>query len=292
MYTHLMRAAWVTLVLATATATGLLGQAATPQLRVDLRPSMSQGDVQRVLVDGAGGAARVSALAFGLPVHLAPTSNGSWEGLVGVDLAQKPGKYPVAVTVTQPDGHTVQAHTTVVVTARNFPTRRLKVNPRFVEPAPAEAERMAADAKRLAEVFASLSDRRWQGAFKPPIHTASTSNFGSRSVFNGQPRAPHAGMDYAGAVGTPIVAPNAGRVVLADDLFLTGNTVVVDHGLGLYSLFAHLSQMDVRVGDEVGTGSPVGLVGKTGRVTGPHLHWSVRLGAARIDPAMLLLLGL
>ena len=95
----------------------------------------------------------------------------------------------------------------------------------------------------------------------------------------------------AGDVGTPIVAPNAGRVVLAEDLFLTGNTVVVDHGLGLYSLFAHLSQMDVHVGDELSTGSPVGLVGKTGRVTGPHLHWSVRLGAARVDPTSLLLLG-
>lgn len=291
MYTDFMRPAWVTLLLAAATAPGLIGQATAPQLRVDLRPSMSQGDVQRLAVEGAGGAARVSALAFGLPVHLAPTSKGSWEGLVGVDLAQNPGKYPVVVTVTQPDSTTVQAHSTVVVTARSFPTRRLKVNPRFVEPPPADAERMAADAKRLAEVFASLSDRRWQGTFKPPVDGASTSNFGSRSVFNGQPRSPHAGVDYAGPVGTPIVAPNAGRVVLADDLFLTGNTVVVDHGLGLHSLFAHLSRMDVRIGDVVGTGTPVGLVGKTGRVTGPHLHWSVRLGAARIDPAMLLLLG-
>jgi murein DD-endopeptidase MepM/ murein hydrolase activator NlpD len=119
----------------------------------------------------------------------------------------------------------------------------------------------------------------------------ATSNFGSRSIFNGQPRAPHAGIDYRGAVGTPIVAPNAGRVVLAEDLFLTGNTVVVDHGLGLYSLFAHMSRLDVKAGDDVATGTPVGLVGATGRVTGPHLHWSVRLGAARVDPAALLLLG-
>src|SRR5688572_4546454 len=195
MYTDFMRAAWVTLLLAGATAPGLIGQATAPHLRVELRPSMSQGDVQRVAVEGAGGAARVSALAVGLPVHLAPTSKGSWEGLVGVDLAQNPGKYPVAVTITQPDGTAVQAHSTVVVTARSFPTRRLKVNPRFVEPPPADAERMAADAKRLAEVFASLSDRRWQGTIKPPVDGASTSNFGSRSVFNGQPRAPHAGVD-------------------------------------------------------------------------------------------------
>lgn len=291
MYTHLMRAVWVALCLAAVAATGLAGQAAAPPLRVNARESMSQGDVQRLLVEGAGGAT-VTALAFGLPVHLGPTGKGTWEGLIGVDLAQKPGKYPLVVTVTTPDGKATTAQSTIAVTARRFPTRRLKVNPRFVEPAPADAERMAADAKRLAAIFASLSDRRWLGAFKPPIDTASTSNFGSRSVFNGRARAPHAGVDYAGDVGTPIVAPNAGRVVLAEDLFLTGNTVVVDHGLGLYSLFAHLSQMDVRVGDDVTTGSPVGLVGKTGRVTGPHLHWSVRLAAARVDPSALLLLGL
>ena len=291
MYTQRMRAAWVTLLLAAAAATGMAGQAAGPQLRVVVGSSMSQGDVQRVVVEGAGADAKVSVLAFGLPVHLGLTSKGAWEGLVGVDLAQKPGNYQLAVAVTQPDGSALTAQSTLTVTARRFPTRRLKVNSRFVEPSPADAARMAADSKRLAEVFAFLSNRRWQGPFKPPVSGPSTSNFGSRSVFNGQPRAPHAGVDYAGDVGTPIVAPNAGRVILAEDLFLTGNTVVVDHGLGLYSLFAHLSQMDVHVGDELSTGSPVGLVGKTGRVTGPHLHWSVRLGAARVDPTSLLLLG-
>jgi murein DD-endopeptidase MepM/ murein hydrolase activator NlpD len=291
MYTQRMRAAWVTVVIAAAAATGASGQAAAPQLRVTLGSSMSQGDVQRVVVEGAGAGAKVSALAFGLPVHLGLTAKGDWEGLVGVDLAQKPGKYQLVVTVTQLDGSPLTAQTTVAVAARRFPTRRLKVSPRFVEPGPEDAARIAADAKRLAEVFASLSSRQWQGAFRPPVSGPSTSNFGSRSVFNGQPRAPHAGVDYAGDVGTPIVAPNAGRVVLAEGLFLTGNTVVVDHGLGLYSLFAHLSQIDVKVGSDLGTGFPVGLVGKTGRVTGPHLHWSVRLGAARVDPTALLLLG-
>lgn len=291
MYTQLMRVVCVALWMTAVATTGPAGQTAAPPLRVDARESMSQGDVQRVVVEGVDGA-RVTALAFGLPVHFAPAGTGKWEGLIGVDLAQKPGKYPLVVTVTTSDGKTTTAQSTIAVTARRFPTRRLKVNPRFVEPAPADAERIAADARRLAAIFAGLSDRRWLGTFKPPIDTASTSNFGSRSVFNGQARAPHAGVDYAGDVGTPIVAPNAGRVVLAEDLFLTGNTVVVDHGLGLYSLFAHLSQMDVRVGDDVTTGSPVGLVGKTGRVTGPHLHWSVRLGAARVDPSALLLLGL
>ena len=116
------------------------------------------------------------------------------------------------------------------------------------------------------------------------------SNFGTRSIFNGEPRAPHAGVDYRGAVGTPISAPGAGRVVLAEPLFFTGDTVIVDHGLGLYSLLAHLSRIDVAAGQTVERGERVGLLGATGRVTGPHLHWTVRLGAARVDPLRLLAL--
>jgi len=253
---------------------------------------MSQGDIQPLRLEGAGTATTLTATAFDRPVHLSSRSPGVWEGLLGVDVVQKPGSYPVVVTVTRADGTTASAQTTVAVTARHFTTRKLSVDARFVEPNPADTARIAAEADRLAAIWKSVSDRHWHGPFTAPVAGPATSNFGSRSIFNGQPRAPHAGIDYRGAVGTPIVAPNAGRVVLAEDLFLTGNTVVVDHGLGLYSLFAHMSRLDVKAGDDVSTGTPVGLVGATGRVTGPHLHWSVRLGAARVDPASLLRLGL
>ena len=116
----------------------------------------------------------------------------------------------------------------------------------------------------------------------------ANSAFGTRSIFNGQARSPHGGADFPSPAKTPVHSPNRGRVVLAKDLYYTGGTVVVDHGLGLVSLFAHLSRIDVSEGDLVAHGQVVGLVGATGRVTGAHLHWTLRLGGARVDPLSLL----
>jgi murein DD-endopeptidase MepM/ murein hydrolase activator NlpD len=120
------------------------------------------------------------------------------------------------------------------------------------------------------------------------VPQAANSAFGTRSVFNGQPRSPHGGADFLSPAGTPVHAPAGGRVLLARDLYYTGNSVVIDHGAGLVSLFAHLSRIDVSDGAAVQTGQVIGLVGATGRVTGPHLHWSVRAGGARVDPLSLL----
>jgi murein DD-endopeptidase MepM/ murein hydrolase activator NlpD len=116
----------------------------------------------------------------------------------------------------------------------------------------------------------------------------ANSVFGSRSVFNGQPRSPHGGADFASPSGRLIRAPNGGRVVLAEDLYFTGQSVVIDHGLGLVSLFAHLSSIDVAPDTIVTAGDALGRVGATGRVTGPHLHWTVRLAGTRVDPQSLM----
>jgi murein DD-endopeptidase MepM/ murein hydrolase activator NlpD len=163
------------------------------------------------------------------------------------------------------------------------------VDEAFVNPPAAEQERIAQEAKELAALWeASVDSRLWTGAFVRPVPQAANSAFGSRSILNGLPRSPHGGADFASPAGTPIKAPNAGRVVLAKALYYTGNTVVIDHGLGLFSLFAHLSATDVSAGATVAAGQRVGLVGQTGRVTGPHLHWAVRLNGARVDPLSLL----
>jgi murein DD-endopeptidase MepM/ murein hydrolase activator NlpD len=116
----------------------------------------------------------------------------------------------------------------------------------------------------------------------------ANSSFGTRSIYNGQPRSPHSGADFLSPAGRPVKAPNAGRIVLAASQYFTGNTVIIDHGLGLFSLLAHLSEIDVELGDTVAPGDVVGKVGATGRVTGPHLHWTVRVNNARVDPLSLL----
>jgi murein DD-endopeptidase MepM/ murein hydrolase activator NlpD len=123
------------------------------------------------------------------------------------------------------------------------------------------------------------------------VPQAANSRFGSRSIYNGQPRSPHGGADFLSPAGTPIKAPNAGHVAIARDLYYTGNTVVIDHGLGLFSVLAHLSAIDVHEGDTIVAGQIVGKVGATGRVTGAHLHWGIRLAGARVDPLSLLALA-
>jgi murein DD-endopeptidase MepM/ murein hydrolase activator NlpD len=120
------------------------------------------------------------------------------------------------------------------------------------------------------------------------VSDPANSAFGTRSIFNGKARSPHAGADFLSPAGTPIHAPNAGTVVIAHGLYYSGNTIVIDHGLGLFSMLAHLSVIDVHEGDHVTVGQVLGKVGATGRVTGPHLHWAVRSGDARVDPLSVL----
>ena len=214
--------------------------------------------------------------------------DGSWRALVGIDLDVKPGTYPVTVQAAS-------AHTSydLVVRPRKFRTRTLTVDPAFVTPPESERERIEREAKLLEETWrSSAAERLWSDAFVRPVPQPANSAFGTRSVFNGQPRNAHGGADFLSPAGTPILAPNAGRIVVARPLYFSGNTVVIDHGLGLFSMLAHLSAFEVHEGDRVAAGQRLGLVGATGRVTGPHLHWAVRASGARVDPlSVLSLLG-
>jgi murein DD-endopeptidase MepM/ murein hydrolase activator NlpD len=162
----------------------------------------------------------------------------------------------------------------------------LTVEEKYVELNPKDLARANREAKEINTIYAStLKEMLWTGPFTLPIPgETSGRNFGHRRVFNGEPRAPHNGSDLRAATGTPIHSSNRGRVVLAKNLFFTGNTVIVDHGLGVILLYAHLSRIDVKVGDMVDKGQLLGLSGATGRVTGPHLHWGLRIQGARVDP--------
>jgi murein DD-endopeptidase MepM/ murein hydrolase activator NlpD len=197
-----------------------------------------------------------------------------WHGLVGVDLSATAPSALVVLGTTRP----------LALVPRVYPTRRLRVAGQFVDPPVSELARIRAEADALGAIFGTVTIPDRIETFVVPVPGVPGSNFGSRSIFNGEERAPHAGVDFRGAPGTPVAAPASGRVVLAEDLFFTGQTVVIDHGLGLYSLLAHLSRIDVSPGQTVAQGHTVGLLGATGRVTGPHLHWTVRLNGARVDP--------
>lgn len=245
------------------------------------------GELVRLAITTAAPVETLRARAFDrdlLPYRTSPTR---WDVLVGIDLDVAPGAHDVAIAAGPPLSTTITHQLTV--TPRQFPTRRLTVAPAFVNPPAAARARIDRDAQLLNEVWArSAPAPRWTGAFTAPVRQPANSAFGSRSVFNGEPRAPHGGADFASPLGTRVRAPGAGRVVLARPLYYTGNTVVLDHGVGVFSLFAHLAATFVTEGTDVAAREVLGTVGATGRVTGPHLHWAVRANGARIDPLSLM----
>ena len=211
-----------------------------------------------------------------------------WIALAGIDLGTRPGRYRVTLSGTDTAGRSLAALETLAVEAKRFPTRELTVDEKYVTPPAAALSRIKEESQRVNAIFASVTPECfWHGSFLVPVPGEVISTFGKRSVYNGQARSPHAGTDFRGAAGTPIRAPNAGRVVLAADLYYSGNTVILDHGYGLYSYLGHMSAFSVKEGDLVKTGEIIGKVGATGLVTGPHLHWTVRLVETRIDPLSL-----
>jgi murein DD-endopeptidase MepM/ murein hydrolase activator NlpD len=248
--------------------------------------SIQPGELVVVTVDAPGDADGVHVRAFAHEIEPFAVGSGRWRALVGIDLDVKAGPHVVTVEA----GH-ARATRTLHVLPKSFPTRRLTVDPDFVTPPPSATERIERDKQRLAKAWqSSVATRLWTEPFARPVAEVANSAFGTRSIFNGLPRNAHSGADFLSPAGTPVRAPNAGRILIAEDLYFSGNTIVIDHGLGLFSLLAHLSLIDVREGDRVAVGQVVGKVGATGRVTGPHLHWAVRLNGARVDPLSLLAL--
>ncbi|HZI81039.1 MAG TPA: M23 family metallopeptidase [Vicinamibacterales bacterium] len=266
--------------------------AQAPPFSVVVRGGPAQpGSVLEIRIQAPEGASDPQGTAFERPLAFAPGDEPrTWRALVGVDVAQLPGLATFRIDFATPAGRELATTGTITVAPRVFATRRLRVAGQFVDPPPVELARIRDEAERLEAIFGTVTIPDRIEAFVPPVPGVPGGNFGSRSVFNGEPRAPHAGVDFRGSTGTPIGAPGGGRVIMAEELFFTGQTVVIDHGLGLYSLLAHLSRTDVLPGARVVRGDIVGLLGATGRVTGPHLHWTVRLGGARVDPLRLVAL--
>jgi murein DD-endopeptidase MepM/ murein hydrolase activator NlpD len=211
-------------------------------------------------------------------------SGRAFRGLLGVDLDAKTGERELVFEAGDGDA---RATVKTRVLRGSFRTQKLSVDPKFVEVPPEEVERVKADGERVAAAYRSAeAARRWTSFAKPVAYPGG--NFGSRRVYNGKTTGFHAGLDMAAPKGTPVAAAADGRVALAGDLYFSGGTVLLDHGGGLFTQYMHLSRVDVKDGDLVAKGAILGLVGATGRVTGPHLHWGARLNGARVNPEALL----
>lgn len=218
--------------------------------------------------------------------------DGKWIALAGVDVEAKPEISALHIAAQTPAGAR-ELGRSIEIHPAHYRTGRLTVAPKFVEPGPEEQKEIAADREIKEKIFAvSAPEPLWIGSFHAPVSAPPTDSFGTRRMFNGKLASIHKGMDFRAPSGTVVRASNSGVVVLARHLYYEGNCVIIDHGLGLYTLSMHFSRIDVHEGQRVEAGDRLGLSGATGRVTGPHLHWAIRWDDAYLDPAKLLHMNL
>jgi murein DD-endopeptidase MepM/ murein hydrolase activator NlpD len=260
---------------------------------VTLTPEVVEAGSPELLHLESSRDARPAGEWLGRRVQFFPAHGGrDWFALAGVDVEAPTGSSVLRVVIGS-GKDSIDLSRTVEIHPAHYRTGTLTVPPKFVEPGPEALKRIEADSKLKAKVFsASAPEPLWSGNFRAPVNASPTDSFGTRRVFNGKLASIHKGMDYRAATGTPVHAGNSGVVVLARPLYYEGNCVIVDHGLGLWTISMHLSRIDVKEGQHVATGEPLGRSGATGRVTGPHLHWAVRWQDAYLDPAKLLRLDL
>ena len=260
------------------------------EIRVDAR-TVAPGEPLRIHVGSDYALESLAATLLGDAVFMtaADETGLRWSGWSMIGLDQEPLTASIEFRGTTRDGREALGTWAVTVAAKEFPEENLKVAPKFVEPPPEAQQRIARERAKLEGIY------RHREAYSPPVAPfvrpvsgGKTSIFGMRRLFNGEPRSPHSGLDLRAEEGTEVYASGPGRVVLAEDLYYSGNVVIVDHGGGLFTLYAHLSEIQVGAGVSVASGDLLGLSGSTGRVTGPHLHWGAKIGERPFDPEALL----
>ena len=214
---------------------------------------------------------------------------GVYCGLVGIPIGKKPQKIVIELKWKDSNGRRQTDKVSLRIVEGNYKKEILQVAPKHVSPSPKDLQRIKAEKKEIRSIYASSSNTRlWYGHFVKPLNSDITSVFGTQRLFNGQLQSYHRGTDFRAKVGTPVFASNFGTVRLAKNLFYSGNIVIVDHGKGIFTNYAHLSKIDVRPGQYIARGDQIGLSGATGRVSGPHLHWGVKINDAYVDPLQFL----
>ena len=285
-----MRVALRLLLLGWVLVASVVAGHATDRLTVTWHPSRPKvGDVAWVHVHGVSDGAVIAGSVADRSLVFFPYEGGQ-AALLGLDLEAKPGLLGWRIAAHEPGRAPRLAEGSVAVWRRDFSVQRLTLPTGMVDLDPEAERRALSETERMQTVYRAVTpERLWRGAFTRPVAgTEPGTGFGSRRVINGKPRSPHTGIDYAVDRGTPVVAVNSGRVALLGDFFFPGRLVILDHGLGLYTLYFHLDTVTVGDDERVERGQTIGTVGSTGRATGPHLHFGAHMGGARIDPAALL----
>jgi murein DD-endopeptidase MepM/ murein hydrolase activator NlpD len=267
--------------LAAAAAAALLVAPAASAATLAVAPPWARpGDVVLVSVSGADAPPR--GTIAGRPL-LFWKAGDAWRALAALPLETPLGAAAIAVDAGGPLAGSVE------VRDAGFRTTTLSVAPRFVEPPKKARARIAADRKAFQAAYAQpFAPPLFSAPFEWPRRAEFTGRFGDQRTFNGVSASVHYGLDLQGPVGAPVLAANDGVVVLARDCYMSGRSVVVWHGAGVYSVYFHLSKIGVAPGRKMRRGDPVGLLGATGRATGPHLHWSVKVDGLYVDPESLL----
>jgi hypothetical protein len=259
-----------------------------------LAPSLEPGQIILARIKAASGVKKVSIHFLDRTYDLEPAGEGGEPfAFIGLDLGLKPGTHDFDITFFRKDGQTELLEKEFSFPAKEFPVTKLWVKERYVTPPPQVRARIDWEAELLQSIYGIVT-AQWlgDGKFILPHNGEMAANFGEKRIYNNVPRSTHSGVDISAPYGSPVRAANSGKVVLARELYFSGKTVILNHGLGLYTYYCHFSKIKVKLGDTVKKGDAVGLVGSTGRSTGPHLHWGVKVQDSRVDPLALLILPL
>jgi len=240
---------------------------------------LTQGRTAEVHV-GASAGARVQGVLASYTLNFGESDN-AWVALQGLPAMIDPGVYPFSIRLQLEDGTTREFSQDVAVASGDYPNEApLVVNPETLDPAVNQRELET----MRALVAAFTPDRAWSAPFSEPVDTGVTSSFGRRRLFNGTYATYHAGIDYAGRVGREIFAPAGGRIVFTGSQDVCGTATVIDHGWGIFSRICHQDSVSVQTGQTIVEGERIGTIGRSGRVTGPHLHWEIWVGGVQVDP--------
>ena len=288
------RFSWLALLLTFATNVVLAETHATSTANVAVAPSVVVAGSPELISLVSDAAVSVEGEWLGRKVEFFREEPGArWIALAGVDVEAPTGPSHLRITLHTRDRGDVDMSQTIDIHPAHYRTGTLTVPQQFVQPPPEALKEIEEESQLKAKVFAaSDSEPLWRGSFHAPVPAQATDSFGTRRIFNGKLASIHKGADFHAATGTPVHASNSGVVVLARHLYYEGNCVILDHGMGLFTLSMHFSRIDVQEGQRVKTGDRLGLSGATGRVNGPHLHWAVRWEGAYLDPVKLLKMNL